>query len=174
MGGPTRSLTSKPGAGGDDPLLNGPTEGWVRSSATPRCRTSLLHLLQPLHVQRGVYTCWSHGCWLPALPGSRFHVLSCFTSHLPGGQAVWSCAGHWCVRRPYWNLSFLSKQSAVHTIASNQSLLASPINKVGVITQEVHHHYFRRSYSTKGLYGKETKEKYIFEKKRETNYFSAS
>ena len=64
--------------------------------------------------------------------------------------------------------------SSVHITASKQSLLASPINKVGVITQEVHYFNFRRSYSTKGPYGKETKEKYIFEKKRETNYFSAS
>ena len=63
-------------------------------------------------------------------------TFSCFTSNLPGGQAVWSCASHWCVRRPNRNLSFLSKQSAVHTTASKQSLLASPIHKVGVITKQ--------------------------------------
>ena len=29
-----------------------------------------------------------------------------FSYGLPGGKAVRSCASYWCVRRPYWNLSF--------------------------------------------------------------------
>ena len=76
VGQPTRSLTSKPGAGGDDPLLNGPTEGWLHSSGRPGCRTPLVNLLQPLHVQRGVHSCWSHGCRLPTLSGSNFLLLN--------------------------------------------------------------------------------------------------
>ena len=38
------------GAGRDNPLLNGPTEGRLHSFGRPRCGTSLIHLLQPLHV----------------------------------------------------------------------------------------------------------------------------
>ena len=65
------------GAGRDNSLLNGQTEGRLHSSGRPRCGSSLLHLLQPLHVQRGVHTCWSYGCWLPSLPGSSSQVYFC-------------------------------------------------------------------------------------------------
>ena len=72
----TKGMTSTckhSGAGRDNPLLNGPPEGRVHSSRGPCCGTSLLHLLQPLNVQRGVHTCWSHGGRLPSLPGSNLH-----------------------------------------------------------------------------------------------------
>lgn len=125
------------GAGRDNPLLNGPSEGRVHSSGRPRCGTSLLHLLQPLNVQRGVHTCWSYGGRLPSLPGFIFiSAFQLFIRLSKGGKAVRSCASYWCVRRPYWNLSFPSEQSAVHTTASKQSLLASPIHKVRVITKQ--------------------------------------
>ena len=53
----------------------------------------------------------------------------------------------------------------MHTITSfKQSLKASPIlqvkNKPQILLQ---HDFFRRSSSTKGLYGQEIKEKYIFD-----------
>ena len=172
-----QSVPVDSGAGRDNPLLNGPTEGRVHSSARPRCGTSLIHLLQPLHVQRGIYTCWSHGCRLPSLPGSCFQLFTIPppprwpSSMVLSRSLVCTTA----LLEPELSVqALLGKQSAVHTIASKQSLLASPIHKVELITQEVHHYYFRRSYSTKGQYGKETKEKYIFENKLKTNYFSAS
>ena len=166
MGQPTRSLTSKPGAGGDDPLLNGPTEGWLHSSGRPGCRTPLVHLLQPLHVQRGVHSCWSHGCRLPTLSG--FLLLNSNSTHdLPGGKAVRSCAGHRSLRRPYRNMIRQSIQAVRDAHNNIFQTVPEGISDSSGEEQTSNKCYnmifFRRSSSTKGLYGQEIKEKYIFD-----------
>ena len=112
--------------------------------------------------------------WLPASCSTRFKVSRFQLFHIPPPR--WQSSTVLC-RSLVCTTALLEPElsvqavSSVHTIASNQSLFASPINKVGLITKKVHHYYLRRSYSTKGLYGKETKEKYIFVKKMKTNFF---
>ena len=108
--------------------------------------------------------------WLPASYSIRFKFLllnSNSTHDLPGGKAVRSCAGHRSLRRPYRNMICQSIQ-AVRDAHNNifQTVpegISDSSGKEQTSNKCYNMIFFRRSSSTKGLYGQEIKEKYIFD-----------
>ena len=172
MYGPTRSLTSKPGAGGDDPLLNGPTEGWLHSSGRPGCRTPLVNLLQPLHVQRRVHPRRSHGCWLPSLPGSSFNLnKNPLTWPYRWQSSTDLCRLSACTTDPSGHEPSFKSPRVAHFCF--RIFYACISDSLGAFTGIISATFLQRSMILSGVprqpmenVWKETKEKYIFDREK--------